>query len=196
MEQDSNVEMQIKPTASNKKTGFLGRILSSEKTYLVVSIIFIVIVVFDFIRMLLFDSQKDFWSFILMHVSLIIAIILSIVQLLRLKRISKKPAFFTPQWSSKFSAIISLICAPIPLVFIICCLIVLGDSVNKPGGGDAFALALTVYYMIIGVLIFLLWLVCGVIGLKTSKRKLAIISLILRPVGFLIITIALAIFWH
>ncbi len=193
MEQDSSTETPIKLIDGNKKTRFLGRIFSSKKTYLAILIVFTIIIVFDIVRMFLFSDQKDLWSFILAHISLIIVIILSIVQLLRLKGISKKPALFTSQWSSKFSAIISLVCSPIPLIFMIYCLIAFGDSVNKPGGGDAFALTLAVYYMTIGFLVFLLWLVCGIIGLKTSKRKLAIISLILRPVGFLIIAIAIAI---
>lgn len=196
MEQDSSVETPMESIASNKKTGLLSRIFSSEKTYLAILIVFIIIVAFDFIRMLLFDNQKDLGSFILIHISLIFVIILSVVQLLRLKGISKKPALFTPQWSSKFSAIISLVCSPIPIVFIVCCLIVFGDSMNNPGGGDAFALTLASYYMIIGLLVFSLWLICGIIGLKTNKRKLAIISLILRPLGFLAIAIAIAILWH
>lgn len=199
MEQDSNTEIPIKQMASDKKTGVLSKIFRSKKTYFTILIVSAIIIVFDFTRMLLYDNQKNVWLFILAHATLIIIIVLAIIQLLRLKRISRKPVSPTPQWPSKFrsnSAIISLICSPIPLIFIICCLIVFGDSINKPGGGDAFALALVVYYMIIGSLVFLLWLVCGIIGLKTSKRKLAIISLILRPVGFLIIAIVIAILWH
>lgn len=193
MKQDPNAETPIEPIANNKKTGFLSRIFSSEKTYLAISIVFIIIIVFDFIRMLLFDNQKDLWSFILGHISLIFVIILSVVQLLRLKGASKKSALSASQWLLKYSAIISLICSPIPLIFIICCLIIFGDSMNKPGGGDAFALALVGYYMMIGFFVFLLWLVCGIIGLKTGRRKLAIISLILRPVGLLIIAIVVAV---
>ena len=196
MMQDPNAETPIEPIANNKKTGFLSRIFSSEKTYLAISIVFVIIIVFDFIRMLLFDNQKNLWSFILAHISLIFVIILSVVQLLRLKGTSKKSALFTSQWLLKNSAIISLICSPIPLIFIICCLIIFGDSMNKPGGVDAFALALVGYYMMIGLFVFLLWLVCGIIGLKTGRRKLAIISLTLRPVGFLIIAIVMAILWH
>lgn len=196
MKQDPNAETPIEPIANNKKTGFLSRIFSSEKTYLVISIVFVIIIVFDFIRMLLFDNQKNLWSFILAHISLIFVIILSVVQLLRLKGASKKPALFTSQWLLKNSAIISLICSPIPLIFIICCLIIFGDSMNKPGGGDAFALVLAGYYMMIGFFVFLLWLVCGIIGLKTGRRKLAIISLTLRPVGFLIIAIVIATLGH
>ena len=196
MMQDPNAETPIEPIANNKKTGFLSRIFSSEKTYLAISIVFVIIIVFDFIRMLLFDNQKNLWSFILAHISLIFVIILSVVQLLRLKGTSKKSALFTSQWLLKNSAIISLICSPIPLIFIICCLIIFGDSMNKPGGVDAFALALVGYYMMIGFFVFLLWLVCGIIGLKTGRRKLAIISLTLRPVGFLIIAIVMAILWH
>jgi hypothetical protein len=67
---------------------------------------------------------------------------------------------------------------------------------NKPGGVDAFALALVGYYMMIGFFVFLLWLVCGIIGLKTGRRKLAIISLTLRLVGFLIIAIVIATLGH
>lgn len=199
MEQDSNTEIPIKQMASNKKTGVLSKIFRSEKTYLTILIVSTIIIVFDFARMLLYDDQKNIWLFILAHTALIIIIALAIIQLLRLKRISRKPASPTPQWSSKFrsnSAIISLICSPIPLIFITGCLIVFGDSINKPGGGDVFALMLALYYMIIGFLVFLLWLVCGIIGLRTSKRKLAIISLTLRPVGFLIIAIVMAILWH
>ena len=194
--QDPNAETPIEPIANNKKTGFLSRIFSSEKTYLAISIVFVIIIVFDYIRMFLFDNQKNIWSFILAHISLIIVIILSVVQLLRLKGASKKSALFTSQWLLKNSAIISLICSPIPLIFIICCLIIFGNSMNKPGGGDAFALALAGYYMMIGFFVFLLWLVCGIIGLKTSRRKLAIISLTLRPVGFLIIAIVIATLGH
>ena len=196
MKQDPNAETPIEPIANNKKTGFLSRVFSSEKTYLVISIVFVIIIVFDFIRMLLFDNQKNLWSFILAHISLIFVIILSIVQLLRLKGASKKSALFTSQWLLKNSAIISLICSPIPLIFIICCLIIFGDSINKPGGGDAFALVLAGYYMMIGFFVFLLWLVCGIIGLKTGRRKLAIISLTLRPVGFLIIAMVIATLGH
>ncbi len=194
--QDPNAETPIEPIANNKKTGFLSRIFSSEKTYLAISIVFVVIIVFDFIRMLLFDNQKDLGSFILAHISLIFVIILSVVQLLRLKGASKKSASFTSQWLLKNSAIISLICSPIPLIFIICCLIIFGDSMNKPGGVDAFALVLAGYYMTIGFFVFLLWLVCGIIGLKTGRRKLAIISLALRPIGFLIIAIVIAALGH
>ena len=196
MMQDPNAETPIEPIANNKKTGFLSRIFSSEKTYLAISIVFVIIIVFDYIRMFLFDNQKNIWSFILAHISLIIVIILSVVQLLRLKGASKKSALFTSQWLLKNSAIISLICSPIPLIFIICCLIIFGNSMNKPGGGDAFALALAGYYMMIGFFVFLLWLVCGIIGLKTGRRKLAIISLTLRPVGFLIIAMVIATLGH
>lgn len=199
MEQDSNTEMPVKQMASDKKTGVLSKIFRSEKTYFIILIVSAIIVVFDFARMLLYDDRKDIWLFILVHTTLIVIIVLAIIQLLRLKRISRKPASPTPQSSSKLrsnSAVISLICSPIPLIFITCCLIVFGDSIKKPGGGDIFALTLALYYMIIGFLVFLLWLVCGIIGLKTSKRKLAIISLILRPAGFLIIAIAISILWH
>ena len=192
MGQAPNAKTPIKSIARNKKTGFLSRIFSSEMTYLVVLIVFMAIMAFDFIRVLLYDNRKDLWSFIIAHISLILVIALSVVQLLRLKGISKKPALFTLQWSSKFSAIISLVCSPIPLVFIVYCLIAFGGSMNKPGGSDAFALALAGYYTTIGFFVFLSWLVCGIVGLKTNKRKLAIISLILRPVGFLVIAMAMA----
>ena len=59
MEQDSSTETPIKLIDGNKKTRFLGRIFSSKKTYLAILIVSIIIVAFNFIRMLLFGNQKD-----------------------------------------------------------------------------------------------------------------------------------------
>ena len=80
--------------------------------------------------------------------------------------------------NSSVNSIISLVCAIIPLVLF---------SITIDG------LIVSIYYLTIGIPLFLIWLICGIIGLKSEKRNLAIASLIIKPVGIIIIIIAISI---
>lgn len=169
----------------------IKKILENKNTYLIILIILLVIMAFDFIRMLSFDDQIRLWPFIAGHSASIIFIFLLVIQMARLEKISQVSKLPNSQLLPKYSssnAIVSFICSLIPLPFLIYCLIIN----YSPLVGFLFA----AYFITIGIPASFLWLVCGIIGLKTGKRKLALASLILRPVGILVIVALSAILNH
>lgn len=91
------------------------------------------------------------------------------------------------------NAAVSLVCATIPIILFSYCLIVSGGSSNEGGGGAAWWL-LAVYYWTVGVPLCIIWLVCGIFGLKAKNNKLAIFSLILKPISVILLLMAFFIF--
>ena len=184
--------------SKNSKTNILREILKNRKTYLIVLVGLLIIALFDFIRMLLFDDQKSLESFIVSHIMSTIFTVLLIIQLMWLEKTAQAPILVKQKQLQKFNptnAIVSFICSLIPLPLMIYCLIVSGGSENKNGPGAVWWLFVG-YAVSVGIPVFLLWLFCGIIGLKTSKRKLALVSLIIKPIGYLIICVLSATLNH
>ena len=90
------------------------------------------------------------------------------------------------------NSVASMICAAIPLVILfITFLSSLGVSNTSQSGWY-----LVIYYWTIGIPLFFVWLICGILGLKSEKRKLAIISLIIKPAGIAIFVLLSLILSH
>ena len=84
----------------------------------------------------------------------------------------------------RWAAIISFITAVIPIVLIMCAIV---DAIKKPHS-VASGLALWLYYGTIGFPLLVISIICGIAGIKSSKKVLACIGLILAvlPIVFLI----------
>ncbi len=180
------------------KTGIFTRIFRDKKTYLILLVVLLVMALFDYIRMLLFDDQKSFRLFITSHIVSIIFVVLLIIQLLWLREDEQTSASVKQRPSQNLKpakAIISFICSLIPLPLLIYCLIVSGGS-GKENGPGAVWWIFVIYATTAGIPVFLLWLICGIKGLNTNMRKLALTSLIIKPVADLIIVVLLTILDH
>lgn len=83
------------------------------------------------------------------------------------------------------NSIISLICAIIPLLLLF--IAFLSSMSNKGSNTDQSGWIMVIYYWTIGIPLFFVWLICGIFGLKSKKKNLAIASLIIEPIGFILI---------
>ena len=82
------------------------------------------------------------------------------------------------------NSVISLICAFIPLIiYTVYLIIIFRQPVSN---NDQSPWLIIIYYWTIGIPIALLWLVCGILGLKSNTRNLAIASLVIKPVGLIV----------
>ena len=134
-------------------------------------------------------------SILIFVCSLIVAINQS-VKYQKLKRaISVSPKEQLSQLKSKSlkhssaNSIVSLVCAVIPIIVYSWYLI---NVLSKPRSySDQSGWIIVIYYWTIGFWLIPVWLVCGIFGLKSEKRKTAIISLIIKPVGFVLFLLAL-----
>ena len=94
--------------------------------------------------------------------------------------------------NSSTNSIASFICAIIPLAIMFITLISSIGTSNASQSGWY----LTIYYWTIGIPLFFVWLICGIFGLKSERRKLAITSLIIKPVGIAFFVLLLLLFSH
>lgn len=103
----------------------------------------------------------------------------------------EQPLQFEPK-SLKYSSansIVSLVCALIPIIVYSWYLI---NVLSRPrSNSDQSGWIIVMYYWTIGFWLIPVWLVCGIFGLKSEKRKTAIISLVIKPVGFALFLLAL-----
>ena len=145
---------------------------------------------------LLSFSFPTFIEIILMiiyHISFIafiIFLILTIVERSALKRAKNASnssdenimAETSPRTYGSGPAIASLVSAIIPLVIIGICVIASAGSTNENNGGAIWWI-LVIYLWTAGFPLFVVWLICGLAGLKSPRRRLAIISLAILPSG-------------
>lgn len=99
--------------------------------------------------------------------------------------------------NSSANADISLLCAILPVaLWLINSLLIIGTSGASSGSDSSAAgILLFIYYCTIGFPLILVWLICGILGLKSEKRNTAIVSLfIIKPSGFLIVLLLMLIF--
>ena len=92
----------------------------------------------------------------------------------------------TIQNNSSGNSIISLVCAIIPIVLYALCTINIYSSPYS--NADQSPMVIVIYYWTIGFWLALVWLICGILGLKSEKRSMAIASLIIKPIGLIIFT--------
>ena len=83
------------------------------------------------------------------------------------------------------NSVISLICAIIPLLLLF--ITFLSSMSNRSSNIDQSGWILVIYYWTIGIPLFFVWLICGIFGLKSKKRNMAITSLTIKPIGFILI---------
>lgn len=146
---------------------------------------------------LLSFSFPTFIEIILMiiyYISLIVFIIfliLTIVEHNALKRAKNTSnssigenmmAETSPRTYGSGPAIASLVSAIIPLVIIGICVIASAGSTNENNGGAIWWI-LVIYLWTAGFPLYVVWLICGLAGLKSPRRRLAIISLVILPSG-------------
>lgn len=84
---------------------------------------------------------------------------------------------------SPANAVVSLVCAIIPLMVYVYYLI----EWNPSYSGDQSGWIVVIYYWTVGIPIFLVWLICGILGLNSKQQKLAIISLLLKPIDTIVL---------
>lgn len=80
---------------------------------------------------------------------------------------------------SKVWSILSIIATIIPIMLWSYCLIVSGGSTSENGSGAIWWL-MVMYYWTLGFPLAVISIVFGIIGLRTSLRRLSIISLLLK----------------
>ncbi|MBO7131896.1 hypothetical protein J6V85_01335 [Candidatus Saccharibacteria bacterium] len=83
------------------------------------------------------------------------------------------------------NSVVSLICAIIPLLLLF--ITFLSSMSNRSSNTDQSGWILVIYYWTIGIPLFFVWLICGIFGLKSKKRNIAIASLTIKPIGFILI---------
>ena len=133
---------------------------------------------------------------VLIFVCSLIAVINQSIKYQKLKKaisISSKEQLsqFKPKSLKHSSAnsIVSLVCALIPIIVYSWYLI---NILGRPrSNSDQSGWIIVIYYWTIGFWLIPVWLVCGIFGLKSEKRKTAIISLIIKPVGFALFLLTL-----
>ncbi|MBR2708734.1 hypothetical protein IKE98_00115 [Candidatus Saccharibacteria bacterium] len=140
------------------------------------------------------DQTLQGWPMIISTLVCLCSFIVAVNQTIKYSKLSntlstKSQAKALPK-NSPANAVVSLVCAIIPLVLYFATSI-LSIIASQSGWHLAY---LAFYYMTIGVPLFLVWLICGIFGLKSKKRKIAIISLIIKPVGLLILTPLIVVF--
>ncbi|MBR3144151.1 hypothetical protein IKF12_03090 [Candidatus Saccharibacteria bacterium] len=93
--------------------------------------------------------------------------------------------------NSSVNSVVSLICALIPIsLYFYYSIFVL----SKPRSNtDQSGWIIVIYYWTIGFWLIPVWLICGVLGLKSKKRKMAIISLVVKPIGIAIFALLMLI---
>ncbi len=97
------------------------------------------------------------------------------------------------QKNSPANSVASLVSAIIPLI-LLAITFFSSLSSNKSGANQA-GMLFFIYYCTIGVPLALVWLICGILGLKSEKRTMAIVSLIIGPISF-ILMLTFMLTWH
>ena len=93
--------------------------------------------------------------------------------------------------NSSVNSVVSLICALIPIsLYFLYSIFVLS---NPRSNADQSGWIIVIYYWTIGFWLIPVWLICGVLGLKSKKRKMAIISLVIKPIGIAIFALLMLI---
>ncbi|MBR2710113.1 hypothetical protein IKF02_00550 [Candidatus Saccharibacteria bacterium] len=83
------------------------------------------------------------------------------------------------------SSVISLTCAI--FLTLVPTVIYISEKQSPPQGGeDLRGFGALLYYIFAGIPLFLAWLIFGILGIKSSKCKLAIVSLVSVPIYFII----------
>lgn len=145
------------------------------------------------------DRTLQGWPIVISILVCLCSLIIAINQTIKYSK-AKKITSSTPQKNppqaqlknNPANSIVSLVCAIIPLaIYLITFLFSIGQSNTYQSGWY-----LTIYYWTIGIPLFFVWLICGILGLKSEKRKLAIISLIIKPIGTAVFALLLLIFSH
>ena len=177
--------MNYRPITSNKND--LTSMIRREKLYsniALVALSFCIIGLMFIFLGILYSYQIGVWITVPSFFTLIISLIISLSQKQRIKAISPN---FVPTRNAA-NSIISIVCAIIPLLVLYYCLIVANGSKTENGSG-AIGWIAVIYYWTAGVPLAIIWSVCGILGLKTKLSKLAIASLIIKPVGIVIFLI-------
>lgn len=86
--------------------------------------------------------------------------------------------------NSSANSVVSLVCAIIPIILYSVYFI---HILSRPvSGTDQSGWILVIYYWTVGFPLALAWLICGILGLKSKKRKMAIASLAIKPIGLVV----------
>ena len=134
-----------------------------------------------FLGVLLAYWNINIWITILSVLILIIFLVKLCSERNKIKRIFPK---YKPTRSVGYS-IISMVCAIIPLIVLYYCLIVANGTKNENSNG-AIGWVVVFYFWTAGIPLAIIWLVCGILGIKSRLSKLAIASLIIKPIGIIV----------
>lgn len=93
--------------------------------------------------------------------------------------------------NSSVNSVVSLICALIPIFLYFWYSVHVLSSPRL--STDQSGWIIVIYYWTIGLWLIPVWLICGVLGLKSKKRKMAIISLVIKPIGVAIFALLMLI---
>lgn len=144
------------------------------------------ILLFATIFFIVFGLAAGFTNVIAEVFASVVLVVLLVSQVFSIRKLSQlSPSVNLRQVfkRSSVNADLSFVCSLFPNCYYLCYLIVYGKSImNGTGAGIVF----WVYYYTIGIPLFLIWLICGILGLKSEKRSLSIASLIIKPVSILI----------
>ena len=88
------------------------------------------------------------------------------------------------QKNNSTNSVVSLICAIIPLLLLL--ITFFSSASSKSSGANQSGLLFFIYICTIGIPLLLVWLICGILGLKSEKKTMAIISLIIGPICFIL----------
>lgn len=147
------------------------------------------------------DSVLQGWPMVISILFCLCSLIVAINQSIKLAKFRRTALMYAEGGSvisgSKFvknssaNSVVSLICALIPIVLY--ALFFIFVSSRPHSSTDQSGWILVIYYWTIGFWLVPVWLICGILGLKSEKRTMAIVSLVIKPIGLVLFAILMRI---
>ena len=197
-------DVQLASSSNNRDSLYINKLKKRKTVFSTIMLISIILVLSGFVILVIVSSDQNKSSTLLLRIcsdiikigliTFIIFLILTINAHSNIKKaLSTKSSIVyysesMPQQSQKNSpgtAIASLICAIIPLAVLFYCLIISGGSGNENGSGAVWWI-FAFYCWTLGLPLLIIWLVCGILGLKSPRRNMALASLATLPIGILV----------
>ena len=147
------------------------------------------------------DSVLQGWPVVISLLTCLCSLIVAINQSIKLSKFKRTALVYAEGGSvvsgsklvknSSVNSVVSLVCALIPIALY--ALLLIFVSSRPHSSTDQSGLILVIYYWTIGFWLVPVWLICGILGLKSEKRTMAIVSLAIKPLGLILFAILMLI---
>lgn len=147
------------------------------------------------------DSVLQGWPMVISILFCLCSLIVAINQSIKLAKFKRTALMYAEGGSivsgsklvknSSVNSVVSLVCALIPIALYLWYSVFIFSKV--PLDTHQYGLIIVVYYWTIGFWLVPVWLICGILGLKSEKRTMAIVSLVIKPIGLILFAILMPI---